>query len=70
MYYKNVLLTAFAMTSCALAAQTYIPMPVSQNPPFEVSTNEVFVEFMSPSMTIGGSVVVTGGSGNYSYRWY
>ena len=70
MYYKNVLLTAFAMMSCALAAQTYIPMPVSQNPPFEVSTNEVFVEFVSPSMTIGGSVVVTGGSGNYSYRWY
>lgn len=52
-----------------LNAQTHIPMPVSQNPLFEVSTNEVTVEFAAPQMTIGGDVIVAGGSGTYTYRW-
>ena len=59
----------FAAASLMLSAQTRIPMPVSQNPPFEVSTNEVTVEFAAPQMTIGGDVIVAGGSGTYSYRW-
>ena len=65
----KILLTIIATLSMMLSAQTRIPMPVSQNPLFEVSTNEVTVEFAAPQMTIGGDVIVAGGSGTYSYRW-
>lgn len=53
-----------------IVAQTRIEMPVKQNPPFEVSVSEVILDFTAPSMTLGGDVVATGGSGSYIYRWY
>lgn len=66
---RSILTTITATAWCVLSAQTYIAMPVSQNPPFGVSANEVYVEFVPPTMTIGGDLVVTGGSGSYTYLW-
>jgi hypothetical protein len=45
-------------------------MPISQNPLFEVSTNRVDVASFNGSMTLGADLVITGGSGTYTYRWY
>lgn len=42
-----------------------------QNPVFEVSTNEVALVLPGEAgVTIGADLVITGGSGEYSYRWY
>lgn len=47
-------------------------MTVKQNPLFEVSTNHVNTALTDDmgSVAIGGDIVVKGGSGTYSYRWY
>lgn len=46
-------------------------MPVEQNPLFEVSTNHVNVSTGdNNAVTLGGDLVIKGGSGTYSYRWY
>ena len=68
------ILTAWALTAvvAVCAAQTIVRMPVRQNPLFAVSTNKV--ELTMPAdgggLILGGNVVIEGGSGNYSYRWY
>lgn len=68
------ILTAWALTAVVsvCAAQTIVRMPVKQNPLFAVSTNKV--ELTMPAggggLILGGNVVIEGGSGNYSYRWY
>lgn len=71
---KKFLTTALliAASVCGCAAQAVVKMPLSQNPLFEVSTNNVTVALPdgTSSATIGGDIVVKGGSGNYSYRWY
>lgn len=55
----------------AASAQSVVRMPVSQNPLFEVSTNEVNVSSGDGSdITLGGNLVIKGGSGSYTYRWY
>ena len=64
------LLLSVVVASGFIVAQTRIEMPVNQNPPFEVSVSEVILDFTAPSMTLGGDVVATGGSGSYIYRWY
>ena len=64
------LLLSVVVASGFIVAQTRIEMPVKQNPPFEVSVSEVILDFTAPSMTLGGDVVATGGSGSYIYRWY
>ena len=68
------ILTAWALAAVVsvCAAQTIVRMPVKQNPIFAVSTNKV--ELTMPTdgggVILGGNVVIEGGSGNYSYRWY
>lgn len=53
-------------------AQSVVEVVVPQNPLFEVSTNVVNTGFndSSATLTIGGNIVVKGGSGTYTYRWY
>lgn len=52
-------------------AQSVVRMPVAQNPLFEVSTNHVNVSTGGDNgVTLGGDLVIKGGSGTYSYRWY
>ena len=69
-YITAALLTAAA--ACGCAAQSVVKIDVVQNPLFEVSTHSVSLPFPdgTTSLTIGGDLVVKGGSGNYSYRWY
>lgn len=63
---------ALAATGFACFGQAIVSMPVVQNPLFGVSTNEVNATYPenSSSLTLGGDLVITGGSGTYSYRWY
>lgn len=65
----SIALTFAAVFGCQ--AQSLVKMPVAQNPLFEVSTNEVNVSAGdAPEVTLGGDLVVKGGSGSYVYRWY
>lgn len=59
-----------ALATLGAAAQTVVSMPISQNPLFGVSTNRVEVAAPEGGVAIGGDIVVSGGSGSYSYRWY
>ncbi len=63
---------ALAASCFACVGQSLVSMPVVQNPLFGVSTNEVNATFPedSPSVILGSDLVITGGSGTYSYRWY
>lgn len=70
---KSIVATImFAAASCLCPAQSVVKIPVAQNPLFEVSTNNVAVSIPDgdSGATLGGDLVVTGGSGNYTYRWY
>lgn len=53
-------------------AQSVVNIDLQQNPVFEVSTNDVHlaVESTENGITLGGDLVVKGGSGSYDYRWY
>lgn len=71
----KTILTSIAMFIAAAGvcgAQAVVKMSLQQNPLFEVSTNAVNIAAgdSSVGLTLGGDVVVRGGSGNYSYRWY
>lgn len=63
---------ALAASWFACVGQSIVSMPVVQNPLFQVSTNEVHATFPDDlsSLTLGANLVITGGSGTYSYRWY
>lgn len=63
-------LSVVAVLGCG--AQTIVRMPVEQNPLFEVSTSKVEISMPEDGggVVLGGNVVVTGGSGEYAYRWY
>lgn len=63
-------LLSLVLLPTSLHAQTVVSMSLQQNPPFEVSTHEVAAILGGTPLTLGGDVVVTGGSGNYTYRWY
>jgi hypothetical protein len=70
---KTILTLSVVMAAVAVChGQTIITMPIAQNPLFEVSTDKV--ELVMPNdgggVVLGGNVVVTGGSGEYTYRWY
>lgn len=54
----------------SLSAQSVVNMNLVQNPVFSVSTNEVSATIDSSPLTLGADVVITGGSGVYTYRWY
>lgn len=64
------LLIIFALASLMTSAQTVIDMTFVQNPPFEVSTNDVTASLDHGPLSLGADVVITGGSGTYAYRWY
>lgn len=65
-----LLLIMFALASFMAHAQTVIDMTFVQNPLFEVSTNDVTASLDQGSLSLGADVVITGGSGTYTYRWY
>ena len=69
------ILTAGALSvaiAVGCAAQSIVKMPLGQNPLFEVSTDRVALTMPADGggLILGGNVVVTGGSGSYTYRWY
>lgn len=59
-----------AAAACGCVAQTVVKIEVTQNPLFEVSTNNVAVTVPATGATIGGDLVIKGGSGTYAFRWY
>lgn len=71
---KKLITFALALAASGIACfgQSIVSMPVVQNPLFQVSTNEVNATFpeASSSLTLGGDLIITGGSGTYSFRWY
>lgn len=68
---KLIILSLICLFTCSLAkAQSVVNMNFKQNPVFGVSTNDVSAVLDGQPITIGGDIVVTGGSGVYSYRWY
>lgn len=52
-------------------AQTIVKMPVTQNPLFEVFTENLTAIFPEEGgeMELGADLVIKGGSGTYSYLW-
>lgn len=70
---KNLIasIAVFFAAAGVCSAQSVVRIPVEQNPLFEVSTNYVNVSAGDESgVTLGGDLVIKGGSGSYSYRWY
>lgn len=71
---KKILTVTILFTSAILGcnAQSVVKIPVTQNPLFEVSTNKVAVSVPDgdTGAALGGDLVVSGGSGHYTYRWY
>lgn len=74
MKFTKILTTTLCIGFCGLTtlAQSIVEINVDQNPVFEVSTNVVNATFPEDggTMTLGADLVITGGSGNYAYRWY
>ncbi len=68
---KIFLLLATLVISAAAMAQSIISIPVKQNPVFEVSTDHLDVVFADNTLdlVLGADIVITGGSGTYSYLW-
>lgn len=64
-----ILLLALSCGLPVLKAQSVVDMSFVQNPVFGVSTESVFLNFVAPGMTLGADLVITGGSGTYSYEW-
>lgn len=70
---KRIFATIAVLTAAAgvCSAQSVVRMPVEQNPLFEVSANHVNVSASGDNgITLGADLVIKGGSGTYSYRWY
>lgn len=70
---KKLFSVTFLLAAASLGCmgQAVVNMPINQNPLFEVSTNSVTLSIPeNSSATIGGDLVIVGGSGNYTYRWY
>lgn len=61
-------LSLFGTQQCK--AQSVVNMSVKQNPLFSVSTNDVSAVLDGQPLTLGADVVITGGSGVYTYQWY
>lgn len=71
MKYFNILIFALLLIGTQyVSAQSIVNIKVTQNPLFTVSTNDVTLSIEDSPITLGGDVVVTGGSGSYAYRWY
>lgn len=66
----RLLLLLLSATTLTLSSQTRVDIKFKQNPVFGVSTNDVNATFAGTALTIGADVVITGGSGVYTYRWY
>lgn len=71
---KNIIaatLLAAAASGCPAGAQTVVNLHFTQNPLFEVSTHEVTAAIPDDStgLTLGGDLVISGGSGTYAYLW-
>lgn len=54
-----------------MQAQTIVNIPVSQNPVFEVFTDnvDVMVDDSCEEVVLGGNLVIKGGSGTYEFLW-
>ncbi len=52
-----------------LMGQSVIRMQIQQNPPFSVIAPSLSIAMPDGGIVLGADVVVTGGSGNYSYCW-
>lgn len=64
------LIVTLLLTIGSAHAQAIVNMNLKQNPVFGVSTNDVSATMDGQPLTLGADVVITGGSGTYSYRWY
>ena len=61
-------------TVLSMSSQSIVELNLAknQNPIFEISTNEVSLAFPGNEdfLVIGADIVIKGGSGEYSFRWY
>lgn len=64
------LVAMFLLTIGSANAQAIVNMNLKQNPVFGVSTNDVSATLEGQPLTLGAEVVITGGSGVYTYCWY
>lgn len=67
---KLLSLLLLVMGAMGVNAQSVVNLNLKQNPIFGVSTNEVSAVIEGTGINIGADVVITGGSGHYTYRWY
>ncbi len=59
-----------AMAFCGIGySQSIVNMPFEQNPVLSVSSEAVYLQLSGETMQIGADLVITGGSGSYSYEW-
>lgn len=63
-------LLSLAFFSLSASAQSVVDMSFEQNPLFTLSTYDVTAAIVDVPLTLGGDLVVAGGSGTYAYRWY
>ena len=54
------------------SAQSIVEIPFEQNPLFEVITENVNITYPEDgdNIELGADLIIKGGSGTYSYRWY
>ena len=66
---RLLVITLLLAATLKVASQSVVNMHVRQNPLFGVSTHEVTAVIDGTPLTLGADIVVTGGSGNYTYCW-
>jgi len=68
---RFLLLLGFVVAAFGISsAQSIVAIPAfDQNPVFSVSATSVFLSFSGEKMTLGGDLVISGGSGTYTYEW-
>lgn len=66
-------LVLLSVMACAkVSAQSVVEMRINQNPLFEIFTDQVNTALPAEGgqLLLGANLVVKGGSGEYTYRWY
>ncbi len=67
---RVLFILGFIVVFCGTAlSQSVINMPFEQNPVLSVSSETVYLQLSGEKMQLGADLVITGGSGTYTYKW-